>query len=151
LTSVMPSNVHATVLVLGDRGLLVRGRPGSGKTGLALSLLAHAKAHGLFARLVSDDQALPASAAGRLVCSAPETIRGLAEFRGIGPAAVEVEPRAVIDLIIELVPGESAPRMQDPDTQYIGSVEIPVIRLAEGDREAARLVILRRLGLPPFV
>ncbi|MER2633094.1 MAG: HPr kinase/phosphorylase, partial [Rhizobiaceae bacterium] len=80
-----PANVHATGVILGDRAVLLLGESGSGKTGLAFALLAHAARHGRFARLVGDDQLFLSVAAGRLILRAPAAIVGQAEVRGLGP------------------------------------------------------------------
>ena len=55
----MPDNLHASAVVLGDRGIVIAGESGAGKTQLALELLSHARSFGLFARLVADDQIFP--------------------------------------------------------------------------------------------
>ena len=47
-------NHHGSAVILGDRGVLIRGRAGAGKTTLALSLVETCRATGGFARLVSD-------------------------------------------------------------------------------------------------
>ena len=52
----MADNFHATAVVLGDRGIVIAGEPGMGKTQLALDLISHARTQGRFARLVADDQ-----------------------------------------------------------------------------------------------
>ena len=55
--------IHATVVLVGEAGVLIRGASGSGKSALALALMSEAGRRGLFARLVGDDRgdAEPAS------------------------------------------------------------------------------------------
>ena len=84
----MADNFHASAVVLGDRGIVIAGASGAGKTQLALALISHARSFGLFARLVADDQILLSAHDGRLVCAAPATIAGLVEVRGVGPQPV---------------------------------------------------------------
>ena len=99
-------NIHATALLVGDRGILVTGPSGAGKTTLALALIEEFTCRGQFARLVADDQLFVCDLGGRLVCHAPSSIAGLAEYAGIGPRPIDFEPKAVIDLCLELTEGE---------------------------------------------
>jgi len=64
-------NMHATALLVGDRGVVVLGASGSGKTTFALTLVAQARAAGLFSRIVADDQVFAEAQNGRLLCKVP--------------------------------------------------------------------------------
>ena len=59
-------------------GLLLRGPSGAGKSDLALRCLKHG------ASFIADDQVVIAKKGAGLLCSAPETISGLLEVRGLG-------------------------------------------------------------------
>ena len=48
--------VHATAIVIGETGVLIRGRSGSGKSSLALALVARVRLAGGFAAFVADDR-----------------------------------------------------------------------------------------------
>ena len=146
----MADNIHASAVVLGDRGVLITGEPGSGKTGLALALVCHARGFGLFARLVGDDQLFLSAFSGRLCCTAPKTILGLAEVRGHGPARLEAEPAACIDLLVRLVAAEVAPRYPESRTAVLAGCELASLVLPAGDRQAALLAVAAGLCLPPF-
>lgn len=90
--------LHATCVAAGDRGLLILGASGSGKSGLALQLIA------LGARLVSDDRvAVKAEGAGalRAFCPLPPA-RGLIEARGFGLLHVQSQDSARLILAIDL-------------------------------------------------
>jgi serine kinase of HPr protein (carbohydrate metabolism regulator) len=138
-------NHHATAVILGDSGLLIRGRSGAGKTTLALALVEMSRARGRFAMLVSDDQVLLEAHDGRLVCRPPAEIAGLAEFRGMGPARTAFEPAMVVDLVADLVKRGSAPRYPDRDSVALGGCEVPFLVLAEHEIAGPALVILRKL------
>jgi HPr kinase/phosphorylase len=89
--------LHASCVALDRRGLLILGPSGSGKSALAIRLIA------LGATLVADDRTLLTVADGRLIASCPSsTIAGLIEARGIGllrvPAAGATEIALVADL-----------------------------------------------------
>jgi len=132
-----PANIHATALVLGDRGVLIRGASGSGKTTLALALIAGFQSHGRFARLVGDDQLFATVRGGRLVVHAPVAIAGLAEIRGIGPHPLPFLPSAVIDRVVWLVSETQAPRFADQRSEAIAGVELPRLDLAARNTAAA--------------
>lgn len=72
------------------------GKPGSGKSTLALQLI------GIGAKLVADDRVLVTPVAeGGLLLSAPESLSGLIEARGMGVLTAELVPayaRCVVDL-----------------------------------------------------
>jgi len=108
----LTDNVHGTLVLLGDRGVLITGPSGSGKSSLALDLIANATG---FAMLVSDDRVLlEKSPGGTLVGRAPSVIGGQVEIRGIGIVARPFEPRAVVDLVVDLVDPDSVERMPEP-------------------------------------
>lgn len=146
----MPDNFHASAVVLGDRGIVIAGASGSGKTQLALALICDAAARGLFARMVADDQILLSAHNGRVVCAAPATIVGLVELRGLGPWPAGHEPKAPVDLLVRLVDRASAERFPEPAIEPLLGCDVPLLRLADDDRQAAKAAVLARLALPPF-
>ena len=98
----MATNMHASAVVVGDRGVVISGASGLGKTGLALALVIYARSLGWFGRLVGDDQLLLSSHDGRLFCTAPPTLAGLVEIRGLGPRPIAHEATAPVDLHVAL-------------------------------------------------
>jgi hypothetical protein len=88
--------VHATCVAIGGRGVLIRGRSGSGKSDLALRLIDRG------ARLVSDDYTILSTINGRIEARPPETIAGKLEVRGVGIVEMEAEADVPICLIAEL-------------------------------------------------
>lgn len=145
-----PVNHHATALVIADRGILIAGRSGAGKSSLALALIAHCRACGLFARLVADDQVFLHEIAGRVIASAPGATSGLAEAWGAGPARLLFEPRAVLDMGVGLVEAGAAPRLSEGAREILPGIRLPWLELAEGNTPGAGLAVLARLGISPF-
>ena len=142
-------NIHATGLVAGERGLLIVGASGSGKTSLALAVLAQAAGEGAFARLVCDDQIFVAPASGRLIAHAPAAIAGLAEARGLGPVPFPHEPRMIVDAVVRLVPPDEAPRFDPGETEEICGIALPRLSLPQCNVAAALpavLALLRHRG-----
>lgn len=94
--------VHATALVIGEMGVLVRGKSGSGKTALALKLIGEARKNGMFARLVSDDRVRLFATHLHLVATPHPEIKGKIEIRGIGVIPIEYEKSCILKLVIDL-------------------------------------------------
>ncbi len=78
--------LHATALIVGDAGVLIRGRSGAGKSRLAEELVEAAQARGWFGRLVADDRVM-----------APSAAMAASSFRRIppSPASSKGEARAL--------------------------------------------------------
>ena len=97
----MPAIVHATTVALGDRGVLILGPSGSGKSALALHLMA------LGARLVADDRTILTSTPQGLVASCPPAGRGLIEARGVGILCAPTLDHVIIVLAVDLAQQET--------------------------------------------
>src|SRR5262249_35858880 len=93
------ATIHATAVLTGAKATLVRGPAGSGKSGLAWSLVG-AGARTLFprARLVADDRALVEVRSDRLLVRPAPELAGQIEIRGLGIRRIEFEPIAVVGL-----------------------------------------------------
>ena len=147
------SSLHATALVVGESGLLLRGPSGAGKSALALALIARARESAIFAALVGDDRIFLRARGGRLLARGAPGFEGLVERRFEGVVAVAHEPYAVARLVVDLVGrGQSAPRMpgeSDRIADLLG-VRLPRIALdpAHGplDHAYAALESLARLS-----
>ncbi|WP_032935302.1 serine kinase [Mesorhizobium sp. WSM3626] len=149
--AVRPENIHATALLMGERGILITGSPGSGKTTLALTLIDHCLQRGLFSRLVGDDQLFVEAHAGRLVCRAPATIEGLAEVPRLGPRPLPFEPACVVDLHVRLLPAVEIARFQEDASDEIAGCAVARIDLTERNVAAALAAVMARLSIAPFL
>jgi HPr kinase/phosphorylase len=88
--------VHATCIDLAGAGVLIVGPSGSGKSDLALRLVAAG------AWLVSDDQCDLWVKDGLLWARAPQRIDGLIEVRGVGILTAPRKSATVLRLAVEL-------------------------------------------------
>jgi HPr kinase/phosphorylase len=104
--------IHATCVVIGEAGILIRGLSGSGKSSLALQLLTDAARAGRFSRLVGDDRVEIAALNGRLVARPVTPIEGRLEVRGVGIVGLAHEPAAVVRLIVDCA-AEAPARMPE--------------------------------------
>lgn len=110
--------VHATSVVLAaaarpfggpeNTAVLLLGEAGSGKSDLALRLIAAG------ARLIADDQTMLSVAGGRLWAEAPGGIRGLIEIRGAGIVRLDPADRAPVGLAVRLRPAGGIVRLPEP-------------------------------------
>lgn len=90
------ATVHASCVALSGRALLIVGASGSGKSALALDLMA------LGAGLISDDRvALHRTASSVIATAAPE-IDGLIEARGLGLLHAPVQSPAPLAWVLDL-------------------------------------------------
>jgi HPr kinase/phosphorylase len=127
--------VHATCVAFADKGILLRGPPGSGKSDLALRAIAAG------ARLVADDHVILTGENSRLFASAPAAIHGRIEIRGLGVFKVDAEERAEIAMIVDLADPARIERLPDPKTCSLAGVDLPLFTLAPF--EASAVVKLR--------
>jgi serine kinase of HPr protein (carbohydrate metabolism regulator) len=142
-----PQTIHATTIVLGEAGILIRGESGAGKSTFARHLIAAAASRGIFARLVADDRSRIEQRHGRLLARGVEAIAGLIEIRGIGLVRQEVEPAAVVGLIVDL--SETRPeRLPEPDdlTATLCGISLPRLRASAGT-DLTDIVLARASGL----
>ena len=102
---------HGSAIVLDDRGVLLLGPSGSGKSRLGHLLIERWTSQNRYARWVADDRFLAQRVGDRVIVRSPETIAGLAERRFLGIEAVALQPRAVLDLAVQLVGDDEMERL----------------------------------------
>lgn len=124
--------VHATAVARGRRGLLILGASGSGKSSLALQMLA------IGARLVADDAVeLAAGRDGRVWARAPVGASNLIEARGIGLLRAPRSGPVPLALAVDLDPVETA---RLPGFRYVTFAGVQLLKLhnpAKGDLASA--------------
>jgi len=131
--------VHGTCVALGRLGVLLRGGAGSGKSDLALRFMALPGEGALAPGLVADDQVyVSANPDGTLTASAPPTIAGKIEVRGLGIMPVPFLPEAELVLVCDLVGGKDVPRMppESEKATVLAGVPLPTLRLAPFEASA---------------
>jgi HPr kinase/phosphorylase len=129
--------IHANCVVCGERGVLILGPSGVGKSGFSASLIARARAAGLFSRLVADDRVFLAAHHGRLIARPHPMLAGLIERRGLGITAEPHLASAVIGLVVELADAAERLPASETLTREIEGVTLPTLSLDPRDPEAA--------------
>jgi len=122
--------VHGTSVALGGDGILLRGPSGSGKSDLALRLIDGG------ARLVSDDQTELRVFGKELRMSAPPSIAGRLEVRGVGILRVPAVASAQLRLVVDLVPEGDIERLPEPRLCEILGRAFRVLRLSSFEASA---------------
>jgi HPr kinase/phosphorylase len=139
------SLLHATAVAIDGQVVLLRGPPGSGKSDLALRLIDAG------ARLVADDQSEVRRRGDLLLVSAPATIAGLLEVRGLGILRLDALAEAPIGLVADLVAAGTIERLPPRRTATILGIGVPLIEIAPFEASAAAKLrlALRLLAAPP--
>ncbi|RKF14638.1 serine kinase [Roseovarius spongiae] len=131
--------LHATCVALEGRALLIRGASGSGKSALALQMIA------LGAGLIADDRTCLRRVGDKVIASAPDAIRGQIEARGIGilsaPAAAPAPLVAVVAMDRRAT--RRLPKEQRAD---ILGVSLPDIGMIDAPHFPAALCLYLRSG-----
>jgi serine kinase of HPr protein (carbohydrate metabolism regulator) len=145
MSRAIPSSerVHASAVAIEGRAVLIGGLPGAGKSDLALRLIDRG------AVLISDDYCDVLRAEGALRASAPATILGKVEMRGVGIVEMATAQQVPVALFVDL--DQLPERMPEPgETRTLAGVAVPVLRLAGLEASAPLKVeaALRLFGLP---
>ncbi|MDP9163692.1 MAG: HPr kinase/phosphatase C-terminal domain-containing protein [Pseudomonadota bacterium] len=134
--------LHASCVALDGRAVLIIGISGSGKSDLSLRLLDRGFA------LVSDDQTIVRKMGEKLVASAPATIAGKLEIRGVGIVDMETVKDVPVALLVELT--SDVVRLPDDSRERpVLGINIPLVSVDAMTASAASKVALAldRLGL----
>jgi serine kinase of HPr protein (carbohydrate metabolism regulator) len=139
----IPATVHASAVLVGESGVLIRGPSGSGKSALAAALIERGPAW-----LVADDRVILTAAHGRLVAAVPPSLAGLAELRGQGIWRRPHVSPVVIRLVVDLQPLPAMSRLpeEEDETAVLEAVALPRLAIAENAPDGAARVRLRLAG-----
>jgi serine kinase of HPr protein (carbohydrate metabolism regulator) len=134
--------LHASTVALDGRAVLISGPSGSGKSDLTLRMLDRGF------KLVSDDQTIVKKDGARLLASAPPTIAGKLEIRGMGIFEMERSDNVPVALVVELT-SEIQRLPDDSRERRILGISVPMITIdAMTSSAPAKLVFaLDRMGL----
>ena len=116
--------IHASCVCIREKAVLICGASGSGKSGLALQMIA------LGASLVSDDRTTVQLVNGAIIASAPKNIRGFIEARGIGILNAKTVASSEVVLVVDLDRIETK-RLPESHSKSICDTNLPCLHKIE--------------------
>ena len=117
------NNIHATLVNYNDKGILLIGKSGLGKSDLALRLIFEKGA-----KLVADDIVNLSQVNNILYGEAPDIIAGKIEVRGLGICELEYIKKSKIDLCVELCSSrDEVERL--PQDEFINFLGISITKI----------------------
>jgi serine kinase of HPr protein (carbohydrate metabolism regulator) len=128
--------VRGTCISIDGKGVLLRGPSGSGKSDLALRLIDEG------AELVADDYTEIELVEGQVIASAPSSIEGLVEVRGVGIVRLEPQASVALAAVVDLVPAELVERLPPAATVDVLGAALPHFRLYPFEASASAKVRL---------
>lgn len=118
--------IHGTCVALDQKGVLILGAAGQGKSALALQLMAFGCA------LVADDRVALIKDGSRVLARCPANISGLIEARGIGILTATRLAQSQIALVVDLdqttterLPLRQHTRLMECDIALINRIDGP--------------------------
>lgn len=111
---------HASAVSIDGKGLLILGSSGSGKSALALELIA------LGAQLIADDRVLLTRQEDRLIAESPPALSGLIEARGVGLLHAQPAGPTPITVVVDLGQAETERLPQFRHIEILG-VQLPLV------------------------
>ena len=135
--------IHASMLKINNKGVLIKGKSGCGKSDLALRLLADKNVY-----LVADDVVSLFIENNKVCGKAPENLQGLLEVRGVGVVKIPYVEQASVDLVINLIDNPSEiERMPKIAHENILGLEIEQIDLYAKECSAPEKVKIKLNGV----
>lgn len=131
--------VHASAVAVAGRGCLITGAAGSGKSTLALKMISAG------GTLIADDRTVVTPDHGTLILSAPGSIAGQIEARGIGLIRLATTS-APLALIVDLDRASTA-RLPAPRYRHLLGSAHPVILGRGRNGLAAILRVVLDVGI----
>lgn len=137
------TNIHATLVSFQNKGILLRGKSGSGKSDLALRLITM---HG--ATLVADDRVDLCVQKNTLLGSVPHEISGKLEIRGVGIAKLPFLPQSEISLCVDLVDNmDDVERLPIPKKISLQGISVDHLTLYPFEASATCKLIAKISGI----
>ena len=127
--------MHATCVDINGSGVLIVGRSGSGKSSLAINLIA------LGSTLVADDQCEIVKKNNKLSVFKPTSLPSSIEIRGVGLVSVPMVVETSLDWVVNMDEAETE-RMPDLRFTEIGGYRVPTVFGKNMDELASRIYVL---------
>ncbi|MBE3638937.1 HPr kinase/phosphorylase [Mangrovicoccus algicola] len=134
---------HASTVAIDGCAVLIQGPSGSGKSSLALQLMAHGGG------LVADDVTTLWRRDGRVMAAAPPPLPPAIECRGIGLIRAELVGPAPVTLVVDLSVTETQ-RIPEPGAILLLGIRLPLLHRVDSVHFAAGILqYVRGQGIHP--
>ena len=127
--------MHATCVDINGSGVLILGRSGSGKSSLAINLIA------LGSKLVADDQCKLVKKNNSFRIFKPASLPNSIEVRGIGLVSVPTVVETRLDWVVNMDEAETE-RMPDLRFTEVGGYRVPTVFGKNMEDLASRIYVL---------
>lgn len=134
-----PEIRHASAVAIDGRGVLITGPSGSGKSGLALQLIA------LGGVLIADDRTRITAPDGWPILHAPARLAGVIEARFVGLLSVPHLAAAPLALVIDMATPETD-RLPPARTENVLGCEVACLRRVDAPHFPSAIVALMKGG-----
>lgn len=131
--------LHASCVAVQGKGVLIIGASGSGKSSLALQLMAFG------ADLIADDCTKLMRVGPDVVAKSPANIANMIEARGIGILNATAAPQTKITCVVDMDNAEQD-RLPIPRFYPLLGLEIPLLHKVENTAFAAALLQFLKAG-----
>ena len=122
-----PTHLHATSVDINGKGILIFGKPGMGKSSLALQLIDRG------AILIADDQTVLHYEKEALILGSPETLRGMMEVREVGICSFPFRQQSYLKLCVEICEKNDLERLPEPLFKEYYQIKVPLLKLKRDD------------------
>lgn len=119
--------IHSTSVDIHGSGIMILGKPGMGKSSLALQLIDRG------AHLVADDQTQLSYDKEKLVLQPPERLKGMLEVRGVGLCYFSFRKQTSLKLCVEICEEDMLERLPDPLFKEYYEIKVPLLRIKKDD------------------
>ena len=136
-------NIHATCVCWQNKGVLLLGKSGSGKSDLALRLIENKNAV-----LIADDRVDLFIEGKKIFATAPQNIKGLLEVRGVGIIKKIFMAETAIDLVVELAENPADIERMPPECFWeFADMKIPLFSVYPFECSAPDKIVIKLKAL----
>lgn len=121
------TTLHGTSVDIQGKGILIVGKPGMGKSSLALQLIDRG------AILIADDQTHLSYDKEKLVLRPSERLKGMMEVRGVGLCSFPFRLHSYLKLCVEICEKDEFERLPEPLFKEYYAIKVPLLKINKND------------------
>ena len=139
--------LHGNAIEVDGRGIVITGPSKAGKTTFSIQIIQHAKARGLSAHFIADDQ-IYLEINHDLILTAPKPLHNMLALRGHGIISNGLPFMETVkgSLWIELKPDGPIDAIQQDNAIYVNGYRLDYREIVSGDWALGVMVVMAALG-----